>query len=97
MKLLQVFILNRIPTDLYIDWIEHLLSERLQRLKPEVTPTCALICKRRYIEWSHHEERVAIFYCCEFVVFAYNHEIDEQSKSIWVFQATGHIMELWRT
>ena len=32
--------------------------------------------------WSHHEEWVAIFYCCEFIVFTYNHEIDEESKSI---------------
>ena len=64
------------------DWIAHLLSERLQELKPEVTPTYALICKRRHIGWSHHEEWVAIFCCCEFVVFAYNHEIDEQSKSL---------------
>ena len=64
------------------DWIAHLLSERLQKLKPEVTPTYALICKRPHIGWSHHEEWVAIFYRCEFVVFANNHEIDEQSKSI---------------
>ena len=34
----------------------HLLSERLQKLKPEVTPTYALICKRRHIGWSQHEE-----------------------------------------
>ena len=25
-----------------------------------------------------------MFYCCEFVVFAYNYEIDEQSKSIYL-------------
>ena len=38
------------------DWIAHLLSERLQKLKPQGTPTYALICKRRHIGWSHHEE-----------------------------------------
>ena len=37
-------------------WIAHLLSERLQKLKPEITPTYALICTRRHIALSHHEE-----------------------------------------
>ena len=71
-----------VTSDLY----KRLNSASIIWAPPEIEagsrPTYALICKRRHIGWSHHEEWVAIFYCCEFVVFAYNHEIDEQSKSI---------------
>ena len=59
-QIFEIFVLISIR-----DWIAHLLSERLQKLKPEVTPTYALICKRRH-NWMVHrpQKRIVIEESC---------------------------------